>query len=203
LISKDNIVPALVGTGATFLAELPKDRLEGFFQGKKSYPFHEPGDVIGSALFAGPVIGGMLWMGRKSDDARFRSFTYSMAQGFVVDQAVIQGAKQLVSSQRPNESNNRSFPSGHPSTAFTSAAIVSHYYGKHAAIPAYLAAAYIGYARMDDGAHRLTDVVAGAAIGYIVGRTVTRRADPDRRFSFNAGVPPGGGVGLFLQYRLP
>jgi PAP2 superfamily len=203
LIAKDNIAPALIGGLATAVAELPKDRLEGYFQGKTSSAFHEPGDVIGSAAFMGPVVGGLLWAGHQSDSARFQSFSYSMAQGFVVDQALIQGVKALVSSQRPNGSNMGSFPSGHTSNAFTSAAIVSHYYGKKAAIPAYLTAAYVGYARMDDGAHRLTDVVAGAAIGYIVGRTVTRRADPDRRLNVDVNIPPGGGVGLFVQYRLP
>jgi membrane-associated phospholipid phosphatase len=61
----------------------------------------------------------------------------------------------------------------------------------------------VGYSRLDDQAHRLTDVVAGAALGYIVGKTVSRRGNPDRRLDWNVMVPPGGGVGLTMAIHLP
>ena len=104
----------------------------------------------------------------------------------------------------PNGHDNASFPSGHTSGAFTWATIVSHHYGKKAGIPAYMAAVYMGYARMDDRAHRLTDVVAGAALGYIVGCTVARRSgfDRNRRVDWGVTVPPGGGAALTLNFNL-
>jgi len=157
---------------------------------------------MGNAFAAGPAVAGLLLLGRKSDDARFRSFTYSLAQGYLLNQTVVTGIKFAASSRRPNGKNSLSFPSGHTSGAFTWATIVDRYYGKKAGIPAYLAATYVGFSRLDDRSHRLTDVVAGAAIGYIVGRTVSRRANPERRFRWNIAVPPGGGVGLSMQYKL-
>ena len=62
----------------------------------------------------------------------------------------------------------------------------------------------MGYARLDDRAHRLTDVVAGAALGYIVGRTVSRRSGFDRnpRVDFGVTVPSGGGAALTLNFNL-
>jgi membrane-associated phospholipid phosphatase len=148
-------------------------------------------------------MAGLLLAGRKVGDARFRSFTYSLAQGYVINQSLVAGLKKAVGSQRPNGENSLSFPSGHTAGAFTWAATVSHYYGLKAGIPAYLAATYVGFSRLDERAHRLTDVVAGAAIGYIVGKTISRRANPDRRADWNVVVPPGGGVGFSLQYALP
>jgi membrane-associated phospholipid phosphatase len=203
LVSTQNLVPLAVGAAATAAVKIPNGRVEGYFGGKPETMMGEPGEYIGSGWVAGPAIAGLMLMGRKSDDARFRSFTYSLAQGYVINQSIAAGIKQAVGSQRPNGENSRSFPSGHTASAFTWAATVSHYYGFKAALPAYLAAAYVGYSRLDERAHRLTDVVAGAALGYIVGKTVSRRANPERRVDWNVVMPPGGGVGLALQFRLP
>jgi membrane-associated phospholipid phosphatase len=203
LISTQNLAPLAVGVALTAAAKIPNGRVESFFGAKPESRFGEPGEYIGSAWLAGPTVAGLLLAGRKSGDARFRSFTYSLAQGYVINQSIAGGIKKAVRSQRPNGENSLSFPSGHTSSAFAWAATVSHHYGFKAGLPAYLAAAYVGFSRLDEQAHRLTDVVAGAALGYIVGKTVSRRANPDRRLDWNVVVPPGGGVGLSLAVHLP
>ncbi|MFB3141582.1 MAG: hypothetical protein ACE1Z2_02115 [Acidobacteriota bacterium] len=48
-----------------------------------------------------------------------------------------------------------------------------HHYPK-ASIPAYLTAGLIGVSRLEKNKHFLSDVVAGATLVYIVGRTVIR-----------------------------
>jgi membrane-associated phospholipid phosphatase len=203
LVSTQNLVPLAVGAAATGVAKFPNVRVENFFGAKPKYLLHEPGDIMGAPWVAAPAMVGLLVVGQKSDDARFRNFTYSLAQGYVINQSIVMGLKTAIGSQRPNGENSLSFPSGHTAGAFTWATTVTHYYGLKAGIPAYLAATYVGFARLDDRAHRLTDVVAGAAIGYIVGKTVSRRANPNRKLAWNVVVPPGGGVGLSLQYPLP
>ena len=205
LISTDNIKPVVFGGFATAAAFVPQKRMEGYFRDHSKPAIHEVGDVMGNLFFAGPAVGAAFVAGRFSEDAKFRSFSYSLAQGFIVDQSIVIGLKYAVSSERPNHESSTSFPSGHTSIAFTSATIASRYYGRKIGIPAYLLAGFIGYSRMADRAHRFTDVVAGAAVGYIVGRTVSRRAafDPNRRINWNVSVPPGGGVGLSLQIRPP
>ena len=203
LVSTENLAPLAVGAAATAAAKIPNARIERFFGAKEEYFFNEPGEFAGSVWLAAPAMAGLLVVGQKSDDARFRSFTYSLAQGFVINQSLVMGIKKAVGSQRPNAENSLSFPSGHTSGAFTWATTVDSYYGHKAGIVAYLAATYVGFSRLDERAHRLTDVVAGATIGYIVGKTISRRANPDRRLDWNIVVPPGGGVGLSLQFHLP
>lgn len=44
---------------------------------------------------------------------------------------------------------------------------------KQAAVPTYLVASYVALSRLHDNRHYLSDVVFGAAIGIIVGRSVT------------------------------
>jgi membrane-associated phospholipid phosphatase len=203
LASTQNLAPLAVGVAATAAAKIPNRRVEGFFETKPETMFGEPGEYMGTPWVLGPTVAAMMLAGRSSDDARFRSFTYSLAQGYVINQSIAIGIKKAVRSQRPNQENALSFPSGHTSSAFAWATTVSHYYGFKAGLPAYLAAAYVGSSRLDERAHRLTDVVAGAALGYIVGKTVSRRANPERRFDWNVGVPPGGGIALTLGVRLP
>jgi len=82
--------------------------------------------------------------------------------------------KVAVSRERPDASDNRSFPSGHSSNAFTLAAVIERHYGWKAGVPAYAVAAAIGWARVEADKHYLSDVLAGATLGYIVGRTVVR-----------------------------
>ena len=203
LASADNLAPLAVGVAATAAAKIPNARLERFFGAKEEYFLNEPGEYAGSVWVAAPTVAGLLLMGHKSGDARFRSFTYSLAQGYVINQSIVMGIKKAVGSERPNGENSLSFPSGHTAGAFTWATTVDHYYGHKAGIVAYLAATYVGFSRLDERAHRLTDVVAGATIGYIVGKTISRRANPDRRFDWNVMAPPGGGVGFTLQFHLP
>jgi hypothetical protein len=201
--STQNLVPFAVGAAATAVSKIPNGRVEGYFAGKTEEKFGEPGEYMGSVWVAGPTVAAMLLMGRKSEDARFRSFTYSLAQGYVVNQSIAFGIKKAVRSRRPNGEDSLSFPSGHTASAFTWAATVDHYYGHKAGVLAYLAATYVGYSRLDERAHRLTDVIAGATLGYIVGKTVSQRADPDRRLNWNVMVPPGGGAAVSPQLQLP
>jgi membrane-associated phospholipid phosphatase len=56
------------------------------------------------------------------------------------------------------------------------ATVISHYYPK-SWIPAYLTASLIGVSRLEKNKHYLSDIVAGATLGYIVGRTVVGNTD--------------------------
>ena len=105
--------------------------------------------------------------------------------------------------ERPDGSDHYSFPSGHTSNAFAWATGGAHYSGPKLGSPSFAFAALIGVGRMEKNAHYLTDVVAGATLGVIVGRTVIRRdGEPlpgthpaQFRISPSTG-PRGEGLGL-------
>lgn len=73
--------------------------------------------------------------------------------------------KALVHEQRPDHSDNNSFPSGHTAIAFSSATTLYRRYGWQVGFPAYAVAALTGTARVAARKHHWYDVVAGAAIG--------------------------------------
>ncbi|RLA58543.1 MAG: phosphatase PAP2 family protein, partial [Gammaproteobacteria bacterium] len=71
--------------------------------------------------------------------------------------------------ERPDNSDDDSFPSGHTANAFASATTLYRRYGWQAGVPAYAVATLTGVARERSRQHHWYDVVAGAAIGGISG----------------------------------
>jgi membrane-associated phospholipid phosphatase len=69
---------------------------------------------------------------------------------------------------------NSSFPSGHTTGAFAAATVYSLEYKDKKLVPfiSYGIATAIGLSRIIENKHWLTDVVAGAALGYITGQQV-------------------------------
>ena len=75
------------------------------------------------------------------------------------------GLKYLIDKERPDKSNNMSFPSLHTGTSFASAAFIQRRYGWEWGIPSYAVAAYVGWSRVYGKKHDWWDVAAGAALG--------------------------------------
>ena len=94
-----------------------------------------------------------------------------------INTLVTQGLKYTINRERPYDKypllihpyqieNDKSFPSGHTSTAFSVATSLSIQYKKwYVVLPAYAWASSVGYSRLYLGEHYPTDVLAGAAIG--------------------------------------
>lgn len=72
---------------------------------------------------------------------------------------------------RPDESDSRSFYSGHASAAFTSAGYICRYEKSHCGV-ALIVAGSTGYLRIAAGRHWLSDVLVGAAAGYATGHAI-------------------------------
>jgi len=78
---------------------------------------------------------------------------------------VTYGLKYTVDETRPN-GGSHSFPSAHTSISFCSAEFMRKRYGWEYGLPAYVAATFVGYSRVESREHYTKDVVAGAAIGF-------------------------------------
>ena len=73
--------------------------------------------------------------------------------------------KYLVKKERPDMSDNHSFPSMHTAISFGGAAYIQRRYGWKWGIPAYVVSTYVGWSRVYGKKHDWWDVAAGAAIG--------------------------------------
>lgn len=208
VVSGDNLKPFLVGVGVTTAGSFLDSRTQSYFGGRDRFrTLGDAGATLGTPGILTPIAGGLLVAGRASGDSRFRSATYDIAQAFLVNAAWTTALKYAVHRQRPDGSDSLSFPSGHTSNAFAWATVASHYYGPKVSVPAYLAAGLIGVSRLDKNVHHLSDVLAGAALGYVVGRTVVREdSEPVRhhpRVSLAPTVGPSGtgaGLGVSIDF---
>jgi membrane-associated phospholipid phosphatase len=98
------------------------------------------------------------------------------------------GLKYTVNEKRPN-GGKQSFPSAHTSISFSSAEFMRKRYGWEYGIPAYAAASFVAYSRVEAGEHHPHDVVAGAAIGIVSSYIFTKpykgwhvQADADGKY---------------------
>jgi len=121
--------------------------------------------------------------------------TYSIGSGA----AITLTGKTLIDSERPDESDDDSFPSGHTTNAFSSATTLHRRYGWKTGVPAYAVATITGIARERAREHHWYDVVAGAAIGTLTGWYFT---DPinDKVQLVPWVDSTGGGVSISMRW---
>lgn len=129
-------------------------------------------ETAGNVLkIAVPVAGGAIALTRKDSEGALQlgvSWAGTYAISFLLQQAIKE--------QRPDGSGWDSFPSDSTSTAFAAASSIEARYGWNYGLPAYLAAAFVGYSRVEAEKHHWGDVAAGAVLGWAVGQIVTKRA---------------------------
>ncbi len=95
--------------------------------------------------------------------------------------------KFAVGRRRPDGSRY-SFPSGHTSHAFAAAGVIAFHSPLYVGLPALLAAATVGFVRVDVNKHFYSDVAAGAGIGLMYATGVVLFHDSVRRSSDAAKV---------------
>jgi membrane-associated phospholipid phosphatase len=204
VLSRDNALPLLLGATVAGTAS-SLDRRAQWGMGGFAPGFSSAASTAGGSKVMVPAAVGLFAAGRLAGEgSRFRAFTYDATQAFIVNGAYTMALKSLASRTRPDGSDTLSFPSGHTSTAFAWATVARAHYGWKVGAPSYLAATAIGLSRITTDKHHLSDVLAGATIGYVTGRTVVRVNGPARRRStfalHPAADPAGRGVGLGASF---
>jgi membrane-associated phospholipid phosphatase len=128
-------------------------------------------DWVNVGVPVGLLAGGII-----ADDKRMRQNALYVASSSAVNVLFTMLIKKVVKRPRPFLANVKiravyqpshySFPSGHTSTAFTTATALSQAYPKwYVIVPSYLWAGSVGYSRLYLGVHYPTDVAAGAVLG--------------------------------------
>jgi membrane-associated phospholipid phosphatase len=187
----------ILGTGAAVsVAVRPSDRdvSRSFAASDAVERALEPGNGIGDGRVQVAVAAGAWLVGRVSHHPRLAATGGDLLEAQLLNGALTQALKYAVDRDRP-DGGARSFPSGHTSAAFVTAAVIQQRYGWKAGIPAYALGAYVGAARVGEQEHYLSDVVFAAALGTVVGRAVSLAHNPRVRLSA-AVIPTRGGFAV-------
>jgi hypothetical protein len=112
------------------------------------------------------------------------------------------GLKYSVDETRPN-GQSRSFPSGHTSLSFAGAEFIRKEYGWRWAAPAYVAAGFVGWSRVEAKKHYTHDVLAGAALGILANHDFWLRRDASGEARLFVATLQSGGArvpGIRLEW---
>jgi len=195
LPSKSNLYIAALGGGLA-LAAHPAD--ENFNRRLISHydvvnTAFKPGKIVGQTpLQVGAAILTYTY-GRVFDQPKVSHFGMDLIRAQIINDVLTQTLKITTHRERPNHEDRRSFPSGHASITFATATVIERHLGWKQAALGYTIASYVAASRLHDNKHHLSDVIFGAAVGTIAGRTVTEHGREVWTF---APAPVPGGVAM-------
>ncbi len=172
VVDGDNLVPLIAGATLTGASTVLDDDARD--SDNDSFNWSQDLETAGGPVFSTIFVGGLFAAGRFAHGERFRAMTYDMLDAAVVNYAWTAALKAVAHRERPNGQDHQSFPSGHTSNAFALAAVAERHYGWKVGLPSYVLAGLMGLSRIEQDKHWLSDVVGGASLGYIAGRTVVR-----------------------------
>jgi membrane-associated phospholipid phosphatase len=162
------------------------------------------GDVLAMAL---PIAALGAELGR-GDAVGARQFLSS----FALTLAATEVLKRSTHVERPDHSNDQSFPSGHASRAFAAAAFMRQRHGMDSAWPMYALATYVGHTRVQANRHRWSDVFGSAVVAEASSAALVTPRGPRRSLTFAPAAPHApslslvvapGGFGLRWTQPLP
>jgi hypothetical protein len=144
-----------------------------FFSNGLSKQADNFGKTFGWGYFAGAGFITLESIISKNNRSQYFSKMELMLESIAVTQVITQTLKMTVKRERPNQSDNHSFPSGHSSSVFALATSLNSIYGWKVGVPAFICASVVGAQRVSSSSHYLTDVATGALIGYLVAEGFT------------------------------
>jgi hypothetical protein len=194
LPNRENGLLLGIGAGLAGLAS-PHDRnvTGSMHANEDAKGFFGPGAYVGNFYLNLGASFATYAVGRATGKSEIAILGADLARAQLLSQATTQGIKYIAGRTRP-DGTDRSFPSGHTSSAFATATVLQRHYGWKVGIPAYALASYVGASRLNANKHFLSDVAFGAALGIVAGRTVTVGIG-STKFAL-APIAAQGGVGI-------
>ncbi len=137
------------------------------------------------AQYAAGVVGGFYLFGALADDETSMQVAQDGIAASLIASGIVTPAIKLVAGRsrprddegvyhfKPFSKANASFPSGHTTEAFALASVIANHYDETwVSYTSYSIASLVGLARTYHDAHFASDVLAGAIIGTLVGKSV-------------------------------
>ncbi|HZL57764.1 MAG TPA: phosphatase PAP2 family protein [Bryobacteraceae bacterium] len=137
---------------------------------------------IGSSYTLIPEVAGFYLYGVLADNQKARETGVLGGEALIDSLIVVEVLKTAAGRNRPNATSNpgdffqggASFPSGHSIASWALASVIAREYGDRKWVPyvAYGLAAVVGGARYAARQHYASDIFAGSAMGFFIGRYV-------------------------------
>jgi membrane-associated phospholipid phosphatase len=166
---------AIVGTGAVAaaIAHHGDVRVANWADAQGVSGYTAPWRTLGNGWTQGGAAVGTYLVGLAAHHRETEHIGSDLIRAQALNAVITRVAKAAAGRRRPGGGPD-SMPSGHTSASFTSAAVLAEHFGWKAGAPAYAVASLVGWSRVRDHQHWLSDVIVGAAVGTAVGHAVAR-----------------------------
>ena len=108
------------------------------------------------------------------------------------------GLKHVIREKRPDGSDFQSMPSDTAALAFAPAQFLWDRYGWEYGVPAYAAAGFVAWSRVDARKHHWYDVAASAGLSFGVSKLIT--TEYHKPWTYDVGMTDGGAYAR-VEYR--
>jgi membrane-associated phospholipid phosphatase len=138
---------------------------------------------FGEYSYQVPVLAGVYALGLWTECDHLHEFTVAAFSAYGLSAISTVAIKGVTDTSRPTtqfENGRYGFPSYHSASTFSIAACIEEYYGWQWGLPAYALAGLVGWSRIDQREHDLSDVFFGSVLGFVIGKSVAA-AHLDRR----------------------
>jgi membrane-associated phospholipid phosphatase len=183
-----------VGLAATSLAHSADRELDSWIrEAGPSLSYTPIGNLIGNEWLQGGAAIATYAIGVVQHSPEVSHIGGDLIRAQILNGILTTSLKAAAHRTRPS-GGSWSFPSGHSSATFASVTVLAEHYGWKVGVPAYAVAGFIGWTRVRDGQHWLSDVVFGSTLGIIVGHAVTLGHRHPAWSVVPVASPNGGGV---------
>jgi hypothetical protein len=168
------------GASLTMRCSGVDDKWEDHFDKHRSFSegWGDAAGFLGNPGTHFALAAAMYVYGVKAEKPKEYEVSKALFNALVINDLSTMFLKVAANTDSPN-GEHLAWPSGHTSSSVVVAAVLDKYYGHWVGVPLYGVAALVGFERMDDGEHHFSDVLFGAALGYVVGKTVADGHAPE------------------------
>lgn len=131
---------------------------------------------FGEFSYQVPVIGAIYGISLWTQDEHTHEFSKTLISAYSITALTTVAIKAVTNTNRPTnefQDGEYGFPSYHAASAFSIAAVADEYYGWPVGLPCYALAGLVGWSRIDQREHDLSDVVFGSILGFVIGKSVS------------------------------
>ncbi len=174
------IVLAGAGGAALALRAEVDDDIEDKYDRSHSFsqPWRDTFGALGNPGTHFAVAGAWYLIGAQQQQAKTYQVGRTLFNALIINDLSTMLLKVACNTESPN-GENLAFPSGHVSSTACLAAVMHEAYGPWVGVPLYGLTGLVAVERMDDREHSFSDVVFGAALGWVVGHTVATGHRPE------------------------
>lgn len=199
VISQDSKWVWITGSAATLIALNYDHTIRNHFDHHSKEPVYNViGDAMGTGIPGVSIALFTLVVGHNKSDAYAMEAGTAHLEALASNLIYTSSLKVIVDRDRPydmikgkdTKRTSASFPSGHTSTAFATAAVINEFYGPWFGVPTLVFATMTGYSRVQRQVHYLSDVLFGATLGYATGMAFSKIHFNHPEKSFNWTVLP-------------